>query len=215
MTFYTKLQQLVWDEFRKDKFLTSAFYFTGGTALSLAYLKHRESDDLDFFSENNFESSIVLEKVTTWGRKHRLEIASKTIEEMHVFELISTSGERLRLDFNHYPYQRLAKGRIIQSVVFDSLKDIAVNKLLTTNQRTDVKDFVDLYFLLRNFTVWDLIAGVEVKFRVKLEPLIVASDFMKATEFDYLPKMLKPLKTEDLRDFFRAKAKSLGLKSVE
>jgi len=42
-------QSLILEEFQKSDFLTSKFYFTGGTALSEVYLKHRESVDLDFF----------------------------------------------------------------------------------------------------------------------------------------------------------------------
>lgn len=37
-----------------DPYLTKYFYLTGGTALSEFYLKHRFSEDLDFFSEQEF-----------------------------------------------------------------------------------------------------------------------------------------------------------------
>jgi hypothetical protein len=35
----------------KEPFLTKRFYWTGGTVLSEFYLHHRESDDIDLFSE--------------------------------------------------------------------------------------------------------------------------------------------------------------------
>ncbi|MBI5144835.1 MAG: nucleotidyl transferase AbiEii/AbiGii toxin family protein [Candidatus Omnitrophica bacterium] len=37
------------------KSLNVKFYLTGGTALAAYYLKHRYSEDLDFFSEENVE----------------------------------------------------------------------------------------------------------------------------------------------------------------
>ena len=38
----------------KDKLICDNFYLTGGTALAEFYLHHRLSEDLDFFSENEF-----------------------------------------------------------------------------------------------------------------------------------------------------------------
>lgn len=47
--------QKVFLEFiNKEKFINQLFYLTGGTALSEFYLKHRYSEDLDFFSEKEF-----------------------------------------------------------------------------------------------------------------------------------------------------------------
>lgn len=37
----------------------AGFYLTGGTALSAYYLNHRISDDLDFFSEQEFSTTSV------------------------------------------------------------------------------------------------------------------------------------------------------------
>ena len=43
-------------------------------------------------------------------------------------------------------HKRLEEGTKIKGFTVDSLRDIATNKLLTINQRTQVKDFVDLFF---------------------------------------------------------------------
>ena len=95
----------------------------------------------------------------------------------------------------------------------DSLFDIAVNKLQTIHQRNDVKDFVDLYYLLDKFTIWDLIEGVRVKFRMELDPYTVAADYLKVKNFENLPNMIKKLTLGELKSFFVDRAKELG-KSV-
>ena len=120
----------------------------------------------------------------------------------------------LKVDFGYYPYPRLENSRIVQEVSLDSLTDIAVNKLLTITQRASVKDFVDLYFLLKKFTIWDLMEGVKIKFKMKLEPFTLASDLLKVEDFDQLPRMIKPLKLDDLKSFYRHKAKAMGLRTV-
>lgn len=54
---FTPIQRIIFDEFSKNSKLRKQFYFTGGTALSAIYLHHRESEDLDFFSECGHPSS--------------------------------------------------------------------------------------------------------------------------------------------------------------
>lgn len=212
----TPEQKRLLDEFRKDSFLSSSFYFTGGTALSLYYLQHRESVDLDFFSEKPFNLEDVITKIDFWKKNLKLSsVDYVTVVNTHIFNLVFPRKRTVKVDFNFYPYERLEKQNIIDGIMVDSKVDIAVNKLLTVQQRTAVKDFVDLYFLLQDFTLWDLIEGVRIKFKVKMDPFVIGSDFLKIEDFEYLPKMIKTLKLEDLKSFFGQKAKELGIKAVE
>lgn len=82
------------------------------------------------------------------------------------------------------------------------------------SQRSEVKDFADLYYLLQEFSIWDLIEGVRKKFSTKIDPFILASGFLGVEDFEFMPKMLKPLTLEELRKFYRARAKKLGKKVV-
>lgn len=211
---FTPTQNHVVDAFKKDIYLSKNFYFTGGTALSVFYLHHRESEDLDFFSERGFSQEKVIafmkEFIERCGCKSTLRQPEGI--DILIYSLTFPNGEQLKIDFNHYPYKRVEQSRTIDGLVVDSLRDIATNKLLTINQRTDVKDFVDLYFLLKEFTIWDLLYGVEAKFGMKLDMVMVASDFVKVEEFDFLPKMLVPLTTNELIDFFRKQAIEIGKK---
>lgn len=211
----TREQEFLLSEFRGNSYLTSHFYFTGGTALSLHYLQHRESVDLDFFSEESFDPQTILQHVTTWKQKLNLAIEYVRQEDTHIYNLTFPNKQMVKVDFAFYPYKRVNKSDVINGVVVDSLMDISVNKLLTLQQRAEVKDFVDLYFLLQQFSVWDLIQGVQVKFGVKLDPFIIGTDFLKVEHFNFLPKMIKPLTLEELKSFFTQRAKEIGGKSVE
>ncbi|OGE32508.1 hypothetical protein A3C59_01405 [Candidatus Daviesbacteria bacterium RIFCSPHIGHO2_02_FULL_36_13] len=114
------------------------------------------------------------------------------------------------MDFGYYPYKRLKKSKSIENIEVDSLFDIAVNKLQTIHQRSQVKDFVDLYFLLKEFSLWDLMEGARVKFKIEIDLYTIAADCLKVKTFDYLPKMLIPLKLSDLQEFYKDLAKKLG-----
>ena len=215
MIIITPEQQLLLDHFKLDSSLPSRFYFSGGTALSLYYLQHRESVDLDFFSEKEFAPQEILEKVTSWAEKHQCTVEYVPLAQTHVFNITFPNNKTVKVDFVFYPYKSVGESQVIDGISIDSELDIAVNKLLVAEQRAEVKDFVDLYFLLQKFTVWDLIEGVRQKFKVSLDPFIVGSDFFKVEGFDYLPKMLKTLTLDELKSFFKQKSKEIGTKSVE
>lgn len=211
----TKEQKIILGEVRTNEFLKSQFYFTGGTALSAFYLHHRQSEDLDFFSKDKFNNQIIFTVVEEWSKKHRFKFQARFNEVVYIFILNFQDGASLKVDFGYYPYQLLSESKIKDKIKIDSLLDIAVNKLLTIQQRTDVKDFVDLYYLLDKFTIWDLIEGVRHKFRVKMEPFLLAGDFMKVNRFENLPKMIKPLKLDKLKSFFINHAQKLGKMAVK
>jgi len=215
VTIITHEQELLLDKFRKDKFLSSKFYFTGGTALSLHYLQHRRSFDLDFFSESEFDPQVILGTVAIWEKELNFTVDYLVIEKTQIFNFTFPNKQTAKVDFVFYPHKQVEKGQIIDGIKVDSLMDIAINKLLTVEQRTEGKDFVDLYFLLQNLSLWDLLEGLRVKFKVKIDPFIVGSDLLKVESFDYLPEMIKPLTLDELKSFLRQKAKGMGMKSVE
>ena len=211
----TPKQQIIFDEVKKSDFIKDNFYFTGGTALSSVYLNHRLSEDLDFFSENKFDNLSILNLLTQWGERHGFKFLLKENEVVKIYLLEFSDGEKLKVDFGFYPYRRVRKGRTIETVQIDSLFDIAINKLSTIMQRTQVKDFVDLYFLLKEFTLWDLMEGVGVKFRIKADPFLIGINFLKIETFDQLPEMLIPLNLEELKDYYKNLARKLGMKVAE
>lgn len=215
---FSPQQLLILDEFRRDEFLQKNFYFTGGTALSAYYFAHRESEDLDFFTEGPLPRDKVQEFMTNTARKHNFTFNLREMEEFQniaVYSIYFDRDESLKVDFNSYPYPQVEESKLIDGLYVDSLRDIGINKLQSITQRTEIKDFVDLYFLLKEFTLWDLIYGVEAKFRMKIDKFLLGADFMKVEGFKKLPKMLVPLTIPELQDFFRKRARELAKEVVE
>ncbi|MBI3443581.1 nucleotidyl transferase AbiEii/AbiGii toxin family protein [Candidatus Woesebacteria bacterium] len=210
----TKEQTLILDWVVKDDLLRQQFYFTGGTALATYYLGHRYSEDLDFFSEKKFDTQSIFTLLSEWAKKHNFSFNARLVGPVYICMLTFPSVQ-VKVDFGYYPYKRLRVGKDYHGLAIDSLLDIAVNKLLTIVQRGEIKDFVDLYFLLRTFSLWDLIEGVRIKFSMELEPLLLAGNFLGVEDFDMLPKMVTPVKITELKEFFRKQAKRLGASVVK
>ena len=147
-TILNEKQKIILNEFKISSRLNSLFYFTGGTALSEYYLRHKESNDLDFFTKENFDSQVVLEVINSWSKKYEFTIQSSFVDPTYIYLLKFKDGDKLKVDFAKYPFDNLKELEIIDGVRVDSFFDIAVNKFLTVNPRTEVKDFVDLYYIL-------------------------------------------------------------------
>lgn len=211
---FTKEQQVILDEVNNNSYLCKEFYFTGDTALSHIYLNHRYSDDLDFFTSRRFDPQTVITLLTEWSMRHKFTFISEFIEVVLRIQL-SFGNNIVKLDFGYYPYKQLGKGTNYKNIIIDSLLDIAVNKLQTITRRTEVKDFVDLYFLLQKFSLWDLREGVKIKFNMDIEPLILGSDMLLVDEFEHLPKMIEPLTIKQLKSFIREQAQKLGRQAVK
>lgn len=212
----TKEQELILAAISEHNYLLENFYFTGGTALSAFYLHHRYSVDLDFFSKDRFDNQIIFTLISQWSKRLHFRFTSRFAEVVYRFDLTFINGANFKLDFGYYPYKTIEKGLSYKNIQVDSLRDIATNKLTTVNQRTEVKDFVDLYFILQDkYTLWDLLYSCEVKFKsMDIDIELLALDMLKVDDFKALPQMIKPLTLFQLKKFFRQKAKEVGRKAV-
>ncbi len=211
---FTPIQQLFFAEFAKERNLKDNFYFGGGTALSVFYLQHRYSEDLDFFSKKEFEPILIINFMNKIAEKNNAALKMTKKETVLWFEL-EKDNQTSKIDFLDFPYKRIEKGTVYQGVEIDSEKDIGANKILTVNLENNPKDYVDLYFLLKKYTIWDFIYSVEAKFRIQLDLISLGEDFMQAEELEFLPKMIKPLALDHLKKFFRDLARKVGRKAIE
>ncbi|NCN58656.1 hypothetical protein COW99_05130 [Candidatus Roizmanbacteria bacterium CG22_combo_CG10-13_8_21_14_all_38_20] len=84
---FTKPQQIVVDKFKLNSYLRNNFYFTRGTALSVYYFGHRESEDLDFFTEQYLPKELVQQFVSKIASKHKLKFNLREIDPVLIGEV--------------------------------------------------------------------------------------------------------------------------------
>ena len=211
---FTPIQKLIFDEFCKDENLKENYYFGGGTALSVFYLQHRYSEDLDFFVKKEFNQNLIIKFLNQFVKKNNISLKMTKKETVLWFGL-EKGKQTAKIDFLDFPYKRIEKGTIYQGVEIDSEKDIGANKILTINLENNPKDYVDLYFLLKKFSIWDLVYAVEAKFGLQLDLIALGEDFLEAEKLEFLPKMIIPLSLEELKKFYRKLAERIGMKIIK
>ena len=209
-THFTRDQRTFLSHLRTFPPILTSFYLTGGTALAACYFNHRVSEDIDLFSRHPFRHEHVISTMAAISKRMRAKTTYAIVDTSLRYDMLLAGNRKLKIDFVHYDFTQLEKPNNLDGLSVDSIEDISVNKLLTISQRTAPKDFVDLYFVLKQYTLWDLRIGVEHKFGLEIEPLYMASLLKKVDELDTLPVMKKKLSLETLKTFFLAETKKLA-----
>ena len=197
----------------KNKSISKSFYLTGGTALAAYYLKHRYSEDLDFFSENEVD----ILSINVFFREIRTAIGIKKIDFQQSFNrnlfFLHTGQEILKVEFTYFPFHQIEPPDRKEGICVNSLTDIAADKTFTIVQNPRARDFIDLYYILKinkNLSFEKLIKMARVKFDWHIDPVQLGTQLLKAKGIKDLPRMIKKLNHQDWRDFFVAKARSLS-----
>lgn len=196
----------------QEKYLTKNYYWTGGTVLSEFYLHHRESEDIDLFTEDKEVYLPSVEKfIQKFAKKNRpKEITHTSYLGLESFKL-TFPNFIFKVDFNYYPFPRIDKGKKWKNIKVDSLLDIAVNKIHTISMRPRTRDFVDIFFILKkvNFDLNYLILQAKAKFDWHIDPIQLGHKLLKVITMKDYPKMLVPFNPKEMEDFFLQLAKSL------
>ncbi len=202
----------------QEPYIVKTFYLSGGTALSSWYLYHRESFDLDFFTCRSFD----LDKILVWLKTNQEAIGYRLLHIDEDFGFLTVTFRYyddtiLKVDFHHYTNQKLKKGFMWRGLEIDSIDDIAVNKLSTIASSARTRDYVDLYFILKQypFTLQQLIVGVTKKFSQEIDPLELTKNFLKVVEYKDFPKMLIHFDEKDMYAFYEDLARKLKSKILK
>jgi hypothetical protein len=127
--------------FSKVDWLSVDWYLAGGTAFALQ-AKHRESVDLDFFHPDDFNVPITekqLEGLSGWK-------TTFTRKGTIYGELLGAKASFIVYPFFKPKQDFLKYGTV--SVL--QLRDIGVMKIVAISQRGRKRDFVDLYWYVKN-----------------------------------------------------------------
>lgn len=211
-TILTKEQKQVLGLVKNHEKIRDFFYLTGGTALSEFYLKHRFSDDLDFFTN---EKEFPQFEIEAFAEVIKKEIGANEIEYRHIYDrrifFFKKDKGELKVEFTYYPFSFINFPNDFDGLRVDSVEDVSANKFMALMDRIEAKDFVDLFFLFNEtgLNPDKIRLLVAKKFHFNFDPITVGSEFAKVRHLTELPKMIKPLTISELKIFFEELAKSL------
>ena len=116
------------------------YYLVSGTAIAL-YLGHRRSIDFDLFKFAPLNRKKNLEKVQSSG--FPLLVTWNVADQMNLVI------NEVKVAFSQYPFQIKADNVFDNIIRLPDLLDLAAMKAYALGRRSKWKDYVDLFFLLK------------------------------------------------------------------
>ena len=162
----------------------------GGTALALQF-GHRSSVDLDFFG--NVEAST--------------EELSQCLGQVGAVTLLGQSKmikgfavDGIRIDIVNYAYSWLEGAVVEDGLRLASPADIAAMKVYAIENRGSRKDFIDMYFLLKHYSLGDILSFYKLKYPEHSEFAALRSlTYFEDAESFAMPKMHVDFDWEELK----------------
>ncbi|MBM3145505.1 MAG: nucleotidyl transferase AbiEii/AbiGii toxin family protein [Chloroflexi bacterium] len=130
-------------------------YLTGGTALSRFYFQHRYSDDLDFFTTTDDLKLIATDLAA------RLKSSGLTIEIERLdiffarFYVVEPWG-MMKIEFSREFHLIDTLDKMAGGIYANSLQDIGANKITAFEDRAEIKDILDLFYIVRSISLEEL-----------------------------------------------------------
>lgn len=117
------------------------FYLVGGTAIALQ-IGHRKSIDFDLFSHREINYSFIEKKI----RDKNLDFKVRYQDASQIMGSILD----VQFTFYHYPFQIKTPLTLDKYINMPNLLSLASMKAYALSRRAKWKDYVDMYFLLKN-----------------------------------------------------------------
>ena len=167
------------------------FNLVGGTALAL-YEGHRLSVDIDLFGRSDINPDFFTEILKDKGETIILSQSPKIL--IYVIN-------NIKVDFVDYNFQLLEPVNVIDGIRLVSKKDIAAMKLNAIAGRGSKKDFMDVYQLLNDFSLSEMLFFYSQKYPNGSEFMVLKSLlYFDDAEIEPDPIMLIPITWSQVKE---------------
>jgi len=123
------------------KLFSGDFGLVGGTAIAL-HLGHRRSIDFDLFTQKEFDNAKIRQRILKYN-----QIDQVIRDEAGQFSL---QIKGVRFTYLFYPYQINFSDSFKNIIKLPDLATLAAMKAFALGRRAKWKDYVDLYFIIKD-----------------------------------------------------------------
>jgi len=125
------------------------YFLVGGTALSLQ-IGHRISEDIDLFTKQDINKDEIL---AFMNKKYAKKFQIINVQN----SILQIMTNDIKIDFVKYDFPLIEDVKNDGGINYLGKKDIAAMKLLATaNRGNQAKDFVDVFFLLKEMSLAEM-----------------------------------------------------------
>ena len=178
------------------------FYLVGGTAIAL-HIGHRRSIDFDLFTAKGLNKSRIRQKV--FELPYPKKTLFEDVDQAHFYI------HDVKITFFQYPYSMEHPDILDNIIRMPSLLSLAAMKAFALGRRAKWKDYVDLYFMLKNhFSIKEISIKAEQIFGQLFSEKLFRSQlaFHKDIDFSEPIEFMAGFKTkeQEIKNFLIDKA---------
>ena len=153
------------------------FRLVGGTAVALQ-IGHRESIDFDLFSLRGFQNANIRERILGYTNIDRI-----VRDETGQYTMIIKG---VYFTFFHYPFEVEFAKNFDDIIKMPDLLTLAAMKAHALGRRAKWKDYVDLYFIIKNFhSLSEIIKKAKKLFQNEFNEKIIREQISYFDDIDY------------------------------
>jgi len=186
------------------EFFAKEYYLVGGTAIAL-YLGHRKSIDFDLFTYNK----IKLKSIKKWKDDLPVTPINTIYESSDQIHFIIGN---VKVTFMQFPFQ-LKSANHIHGLSMPSLLSLAAMKAYALGGRAKWKDYVDLYFIMKDhYSIKEIIKKADELFGSSFNGRFFRQQLSYFDDINYTEKVEyigEPLEDEIIKVFLTDKSFSL------
>lgn len=162
----------------------------GGSALALM-IGHRTSVDLDLFGHFDTDEITISQSINNFGKSTLL----KKSPNIFIYNI-----NNIKVDFVNYPFKWLDELMVDDKIRLAGKKDIAAMKLSAITGRGSKKDFIDLFYLMREFSLREMLDFYKLKFPDASEFLVLKSlTYFEDCEVDETPQLFDNISWSEIK----------------
>ena len=156
------VRKSLWDllKYLQNSTVFESYFLVGGTALSLQ-LGHRISDDIDLFTRGDINKDEIFDFLNkNYKGKYQIINIQNIILQIIINDI--------KVDFVKYDYNLIENVKREEGIRYLGKKDISAMKLMAVANRGDqAKDFIDIYYLLKEMALNDMFNYYKQKYNQK------------------------------------------------
>jgi len=181
--------------------MTSKYHavLAGGTALALQ-MGHRISYDLDFFTEKDFSVDVAIATVRKTGLPFRVTSEGDGT--------LNAEINGIKVSLFRYDHPFLENPLVVDGIRIAGILDIAAMKVIAISQRGLKRDFVDLFFILREEAFQTIAEHMVRRYGAeRVPPVHIGKSLVYFADADGNPEPAyikgKTIAWDDVKSYFR------------
>ena len=177
------------------------FYMVGGTAIAL-HIGHRRSIDFDMFKFSPIKPKSIIQTISDF--EYRYTVTRRVTEQLNV------NINDVKFTFFQYPFKINPTENLADVLRLPKLIDLAAMKAYALGRRSKWKDYVDIYFILKeHFSIKQISERTSILFGQLFSEKLFRAQLSYFDDIDYsepVEYIVQPVSENEIKSFLIDKA---------